>query len=103
MCARLRRDPDATPTPATRAGGTSAVVATKRAAERALTEIAASVVQGAYVRMSTRTLAEYLRAEWLPATTPPRVRYESWDDRRRNLKNHVIGRIGGVSGSPRSS
>ena len=71
--------------------------ATKREAERALTEVAASVVQGAYVRTSTRTLAEYLRAEWLPATAPPRVRYETWDDRRRNLENHVIGRIGGVT------
>jgi len=54
-------------------------------------------VQSIYVRTSTRTLAEYLRAEWLPATAPPRVRHETWDDRRRNLENHVISRIGEVT------
>lgn len=74
--------------------------ATRREAERASTEVAASVVQGAHVRISTRTLAEYLRAEWLPATAPPQVRSETWDDRRRNLENHLIGRM---AGSPCSS
>lgn len=69
---------------------------TRRDAERALTEVAASVARGTYVRSSNLTLGEYLRAEWLPATAPPRVRHETWDDRRRNLEQHVITRIGGV-------
>ena len=42
-------------------------------------------------------LAEFLRDEWLPATAPPRVKYETWSDRKRNLEDHVIPRLGGVA------
>jgi integrase len=69
---------------------------TKRDAERALTEIAASVAQGMYVQPSAVTVSDYLRDEWLPATAPPRVRHETWQDRRNNLERHVISRIGEI-------
>jgi integrase len=69
---------------------------TKADAERALNELQSSLHGGTFVERSTMTLAEYLREEWLTATAPPRVKYETWDDRRRNLETYVIPRIGGV-------
>jgi len=70
--------------------------ATKVDAERALHEVRASLHRGTFVPRSTLTLAEYLREEWLPATKPPLVKYETWDDRRRTLEVYVLPRIGGV-------
>ncbi len=70
---------------------------TKGEAERALHEVRAALHRGSYVERSNVTLAEYLLEEWLPATAPPRVRHETWVDRRRNLENYVVPRIGGVA------
>jgi hypothetical protein len=69
---------------------------TKREAEHALQELTTSLRGGTYVERSNVTLGEYLRGEWLEATAPPRVKYETWDDRRRSLEVHVIPRIGGI-------
>ena len=69
---------------------------TKADAERALHEVRSSLHRGTYVERSSLTIADYLLDEWLPATAPPRVRFETWNDRRRNLENYVVPRIGGV-------
>jgi integrase len=70
--------------------------ATKRDAERALAGVVSSIHGGTHVSRSALTLADYLVDEWLVATRPPRVRPETWEDRRRNLALHVVPRIGGV-------
>lgn len=70
--------------------------ATKAEADRALLEVRTSLRNGTYVERSTLTVAEYL-AEWLDATVPPRVKHETWNDRRRNLETHVVPRIGGIA------
>ncbi|CAN5321352.1 hypothetical protein BH20ACT8_BH20ACT8_02190 [soil metagenome] len=35
--------------------------------------------------------------EWLPATAPPHVKYDTWNDRRQNLETYVVPRIGRVA------
>ena len=69
---------------------------TRKEADRALRELLTSVEGGTYVNSSTTTLGQYLRDEWLPATAPPRTKWETWNDRRENLETYVIPRIGGV-------
>ncbi len=69
---------------------------TRREAERAQHELHAALQKGTYVEASKMTLVEFIRDEWLPATAPPRVKFETWSDRRRNLETHVIPQIGGV-------
>jgi integrase len=66
---------------------------TKREAERALSEIAASVHSGTYIEPSKQTLGEFV-ADWLAAIEPtirPATHY-SYD---RNLRLHVL-RLGSV-------
>lgn len=70
---------------------------TKADAERALHEVRSTLHRGSYVERSNVMLAEYLLEEWLPATAPPRVRHETWVDRRRNLEHYVIPRVGWVA------
>ncbi len=67
---------------------------TKREAERQLAETVASLNSGTFVPSKPTTVTEYLRDEWLEATAPPQVGYETWDDRRRNLGHHVIPHLG---------
>ena len=67
---------------------------TKREAERALTEVVAALHEGSFVQTTSMTLAEFLIEEWLPATAPPQVKYETWQDRTRNLEQHVVEHIG---------
>jgi integrase len=67
---------------------------TRKDAERALRKLLSSVEDGGFIATSTMTLAEFLRDEWLPATASPRVKYETWSDRKRNLEHHVIPRLG---------
>jgi integrase len=68
----------------------------RREAERALHELLTSLQRGPYVETSKMTLAQFLREEWLPATAPPRVKFETWNDRKRNLEIYVIPSIGGI-------
>jgi integrase len=69
---------------------------TKRDADRALTELLASLHQGTYVANNTVSLGDYLTQEWLPATAPPRIKHSTWSDRRLNLELHVVGHLGAV-------
>ncbi|MDP8977142.1 MAG: Arm DNA-binding domain-containing protein [Actinomycetota bacterium] len=70
--------------------------ATRAEADRALRAVLSSIEGGTFVRSSPTTLAQYLRGEWLPATAPPHVKYETWADRRRCLDAYVLPRLGGV-------
>ena len=69
----------------------------KADADRALAELMASLHGGSFVARSSTTVGAYLLDQWLPATAPPRVRYETWNDRRSNLELYVLPRIGGVA------
>ncbi len=70
--------------------------ATKADTERELQETLTALRGGTFVQSSMTTLSSYLLDEWLPATAPPQVKYETWNDRRRNLTAHVVPRIGGI-------
>ena len=67
---------------------------TKRDAERALSEIIASLHAGSYIEPTKQTLREF-STEWLAAIEPtirPSTRY-SYD---RNIRLHVLPRLGSV-------
>lgn len=70
--------------------------ATKRDADRALTDLLASLRDGRFVAPSTTTVADYLLDQWLPATAPPRVAHQTWADRKSNLEQHVIPHVGDI-------
>lgn len=69
---------------------------TRRQAERALQELQTALQRGTYIERSDLTLGGFLSQEWLPATGPPRVKHQTWTDRRRNLDTYVVPRLGGV-------
>lgn len=70
--------------------------AKKQDAERALREVLVSLDQHTYVEPTNQTLREYLMGEWLPATAPPHVKFETWNDRRMCFEQYVVPRIGDV-------
>ena len=70
---------------------------TRKDAERSLRELLNAIEDGGFVATSTMSLGEFLSGEWLPATAPPRVKFETWSDRKRNLEDHVIPRLGDVA------
>jgi len=67
---------------------------TKRDAERALSEIVASLHGGSYVEPTKQTLGEFT-AEWLAAIQPT-VRPATHYSYSRNLRLHVLPRLGSV-------
>ena len=69
---------------------------TKREAQHALLEVTSSLQSNTYVAPSKLSVGRFLTEEWLPATAPPQVRYETWNDRRRNLTTHVVPHVGSV-------
>jgi Arm DNA-binding domain/Phage integrase, N-terminal SAM-like domain len=68
---------------------------TKRDAERARTELLASVDQGAYVEPSRLTVAAFLRDHWLPGLAG-QVRATTLHSYSTSLERYVIPRIGAV-------
>jgi integrase len=70
--------------------------ASRADAERALAEVVSSLNGGRHVRKDSTTLRAYLLEQWLPATAPPRVRPDTWQDRSRNLRLHVVPAVGDV-------
>ncbi|MDQ3931286.1 MAG: N-terminal phage integrase SAM-like domain-containing protein [Actinomycetota bacterium] len=42
------------------------------------------------------TRFEYLHGHWLSATQPPHVSWKTWNDRKQQLENHVLPRLGEV-------
>jgi integrase len=67
---------------------------TKRAAERALSEIITALHTGAYVEPSKQSLAEFA-ADWLAAVEPT-IRPSTHHSYARNLRVHVLPRLGSV-------
>jgi integrase len=67
---------------------------TKRDAERALSEIVASVHAGAYVEPTKQTLSDFTR-EWLAAIKPT-IRPSTHYSYSRNLQLHVLPQLGSV-------
>lgn len=67
---------------------------TKRAAERARVDLLSKLDRGEYVEPTQQTLADFLR-EWLAAIEPT-VRPSTFDSYSRNMRVHVIERIGSV-------
>lgn len=69
----------------------------RKQAEAELAKVLVDVDAGTYVKPTELTLGDYLTDRWLPATAPPYVGFQTWDDRRRNLENHVVPRLGAVA------
>jgi integrase len=69
---------------------------TRADAERALAEVVSAINGGSYVQRHDRTVGTFLLDEWLTATAPPRVRPDTWQDRDRNLRLHVVPHVGDV-------
>lgn len=67
---------------------------TKRDAERALSEIVASVHAGAYVEPTKQTLTEFV-TDWLAAIEPT-IRPSTHHSYARNLRLHVLPHLGSV-------
>jgi hypothetical protein len=67
---------------------------TKREAERALSEIVASVHSGNYIEPTKQTLSEFPK-EWLIAVEPT-IRPSTYYSYDRNLRLHVLPRLGSV-------
>jgi integrase len=65
---------------------------TKKEAAAAETAALADIQRGTYVRPSKHTVAEFL-AEWIEAVRPT-VRPSTWASYERNLRIHVVPRIG---------
>jgi integrase len=67
---------------------------TKREAERARVDLLSRLDRGAYVEPSHQTLGDFLE-EWLRAIEPT-LRPSTFDSYSRNVRNHLIARIGTV-------
>jgi integrase len=67
----------------------------KKAAERARTEILNRLDKGTYVEPSRRTLTRFLVDEWLPATKG-RLADSTFDSYRRNIELHIVPRLGNI-------
>lgn len=69
--------------------------ARRKDAEAALPKIVGGLADGGYVEPSKLTLGDYLQDRWLPAMKT-RVRPSTLDSYTRNVRRHVVPRIGGV-------
>jgi integrase len=69
--------------------------ATKRDAQRALTEALSSVASGKYVLRSKMTLGQYLEDEWLPAIRTT-IRPTTHEHYTSNVRAHIVPRLGGL-------
>jgi hypothetical protein len=67
---------------------------TKRDAERARVDLLSKFDRGVYVESSRQTLADFL-SDWLTAIEPT-VRTSTFDSYKRNVRLHVVARIGSV-------
>jgi len=68
--------------------------ATKREAQRALTGILGRLDAGTYIAPTRRTLGHYL-GEWLPGIRHT-IRASTWESYERNVRSHVLPRLGHV-------
>lgn len=70
--------------------------ATRREAEKVLTEIVKRVHDGDYRSPERITLAAYLTERWIPLRKS-QVRQSTWDSFRRTVDLHVIPHIGQIA------
>jgi integrase len=68
---------------------------TRREAEAALTTAKARVQGGAYVAPTRQTVGDYLDNDWLPSIRAT-IRPSTYESYARNVRLHIIPRIGGV-------
>ena len=68
---------------------------TKKAAERARTEILSRLDKGTYVEPDKRTIGMFLLDDWLPAVRG-RLADSTYDSYRRNIELHVLPALGGL-------
>ena len=69
---------------------------TLREAEAARIATAHALATGTYVKAERVTLADFLTDEWLPSRRPPVLEASTWHSYERNLRLHVIPRIGSI-------
>ncbi|ABD10261.1 hypothetical protein ThrDRAFT_00238 [Frankia casuarinae] len=69
--------------------------ATKKAAQAALTGFLGKLAAGTYVEPSRLTVREFIETRWLPAVEGE-LRPSTLASCRRNLRLHVLSRLGGV-------
>lgn len=68
---------------------------TRREAQRRLNEVLHELDVGTFVEPATRTVGAYLTEEWLPAQRS-RLRPSTFDSYERNIRLHVVPRLGAV-------
>jgi len=68
---------------------------TKKAAQEALDGIRVAARKGGYVPPARQRLGEFLVDDWLPAVRQ-RLDVDTWRSYERNIRVHVVARIGGV-------
>lgn len=66
----------------------------KGQAEDALRDLLSSLDRGGFVEARDLTVGDYLTKEWLPASGPPRVSYETWVNRRMYIRSYIAPRVG---------
>jgi integrase len=68
---------------------------TKKAAQEEMDKLRRSVATATYVPPKRQTLGDYLTADWLPAVRRE-LAASTWESYDRNIRVHVVPRIGGV-------
>jgi integrase len=68
---------------------------TRRAAQKARTELLGALDRNSYVPPDKTTVADYLRGQWLPVVQT-RLRPGTWVEYRRKAETHLIPAIGQV-------
>jgi integrase len=68
---------------------------TRRAAQEELDRVRRSLGTSAYVAPTRQSLAEYLADDWLPAVRHT-LADSTWESYARNVRLHVVPRLGGV-------
>ncbi len=69
---------------------------TQREAEAARIATANALATGTYVKAERLSLASFLTEQWLPSRRPPVLEESTWHSYERNLRLHVIPRIGAI-------
>lgn len=68
---------------------------TRKDAQSHLTETLAALQNGGYAEPSRVTLKEFLEVQWLPSIRAS-VRHSTFDSYERNIRLHVLPRLGGI-------
>jgi integrase len=69
---------------------------TRRECEAALNQVLSALRSGTFVEASRRTVASFVRDEWLPAVQPPVLRPTTWATHRTHFEVYVFPTLGEV-------